>query len=147
MPNDNLKEVSFLIVDDDAISVRSMQRAVKKMKLINDVHVAGDGIEALEVLRGENGNEGLQPPFIIILDLNMPRMNGLEFLEELRNDPALASAIVFVLTTSDATPDVTAAYAKNIAGYVVKEEAYETFCKMLDMLDCYAKLVVLPETV
>ena len=120
---------------------------MKKLKLANDVHVAVDGIEALALLRGVDGKTAIEPPFIIILDLNMPRMNGLEFLDELRRDPALSSAIVFVLTTSDATPDVTAAYAKNIAGYVVKEEAYETFRKVLDMLDCYAKLVVLPETV
>ncbi len=69
---------------------------------------ARDGVEALEILRGENGRTKLCPPYVILLDLNMPRMNGLEFLAEIRRDPALRRAVVFVLSTSDDDEDMCA---------------------------------------
>ena len=140
----NYEEVHILIVDDDEISVRAIQRAIAKLKLANPVRVARDGLEALDVLRGRDGEEQLLPPFIVLLDINMPRMNGHEFLAELRDDPKLRRALVFVLTTSDAPEDVMAAYEKNIAGYIVKEDLYESFKKTLEVVDLFSKLVVFP---
>ncbi len=138
------EEVRFLIVDDDEVSVMSIQRAIKKQKLVNPQRVAKDGQEALEILREETSTDNVLPPYIIILDLNMPRMNGIEFLEVVRSDATLHRAVIFVLTTSEAPGDIASAYDKNIAGYIVKESASETFADALAMIESYSKLVVLP---
>ena len=142
--NRNYEEVHILIVDDDEVSVRAIQRAIGKMKLVNPVRVAKDGLQGLDILRGEAGEKQLLPPYVVLLDINMPRMNGHEFLAELRGDPKLRRALVFVLTTSDAPQDVMAAYEQNIAGYVVKDDLYESFKKTLQVVDLYSKLVVFP---
>lgn len=143
-PERSYKEVQFLIVDDDQVSVMSIERAIKKLRLVNPVRNAGDGLEALDILRGTNGKVKIEAPYVIILDLDMPRMNGIEFLEHVRDDPELKSAVIFVLTASDAPSDVTKAYEKNIAGYVVKENAYDTFRQTLSMIDTFSSVVVLP---
>jgi len=122
----------------------SIERAIKKLRLVNPVRNAGDGLEALDILRGTNGKVKIEAPYVIILDLDMPRMNGIEFLEHVRDDPELKSAVIFVLTASDAPSDVTKAYEKNIAGYVVKENAYDTFRQTLSMIDTFSSVVVLP---
>jgi len=138
------KEVQLLLVEDDEIDVMGIKRTLKKMRIANTVHVAEDGIVALEMLRGENGRPKLELPYIIMLDLNMPRMGGLELLEILREDPELRKAIVFVMTTSSDERDIFKAYEKNIAGYIVKENAEETFVKALDMIDHYWRLIEFP---
>lgn len=138
------KEVHILIVDDDDVSIMAIQRAISKMKLVNPVRAAKDGLQALEILRGDAGESKLLPPYVVLLDINMPRMNGHEFLAELRDDPDLRRALVFVLTTSDAHQDVMAAYEKNIAGYIVKDDIYESFKKTLEVVDLFSKLIVFP---
>lgn len=137
--------VKFLIVDDDTVSVMAIKRALKKLKIVNPVEVAKDGQEALAILRGSKRGTHLLPPYLVTLDLNMPRMNGFEFLDEVRADPLLQRAIIFVLSTSDAPTDVAAAYANNIAGYIVKDDLGDSFVKALDMIDSYAKVVELPK--
>ena len=94
--------VKFLIVDDDMVSVMAIKRPLKKLKIVNPVQVAKDGQQALEILRGEKNGAEFTPPFLVTLDLNMPRMNGFEFLEEIRKDYSLQRAVIFVLSTSDA---------------------------------------------
>lgn len=136
--------VTFLIVDDDQVSVMAIKRALKKLKIINPVLVARDGQEALDLLNGECAKETLLPPFLITLDLNMPRMDGFEFLEAVRMNPKLHHAIVFVLTTSDAPRDIDEAYSKNVAGYIVKDDLGESIMRALNMVDCYSKVVELP---
>lgn len=85
------KPVSILLVDDDDIDVMGIQRAFTKLKILNPITRARDGAEALELLR-----EGkLSKPYLILLDINMPRMNGLEMLDALRQDPQLSSSVVF----------------------------------------------------
>lgn len=137
--------VRFLIVDDDQVSVMAIKRALKKLKIVNSISVAKDGQHALNILRGECGKDQILPPYLITLDLNMPRMDGFEFLSEVREDPKLQQAIIFVLSTSDAPTDVDAAYAKNIAGYIVKNDLGNSFVKAIDMLDTYARIVELPK--
>jgi len=134
----------FLIVDDDMVSVMAMQRAMRKLKIVNETEVRHDGQQALEFLREEVERHGRLPPYIVTLDLNMPRMGGLEFLEAVRGDPALERVVVFVFTTSDMPADVQSAYSKNVAGYIVKENPSETFANALDMLNAYARIVELP---
>lgn len=137
-------EIRILLVEDDEVDVLAIQRALKKKRVVNTLTVARDGIEALEILRGENGHQGLCRPHIILLDLNMPRMNGLEFLDEIRSDPALRDSIVFVLTTSNSDEDRCQAYAKNIAGYILKSNVGDDFVDAISLLDVYWKLIELP---
>lgn len=135
---------NFLVVDDDIVSIMAVKRAVKKLGLGNPVREAANGLEALAILRGSGADPALAPPYVIILDLNMPRMSGHEFLEELRQDDRLASAIVFVLTTSSSPTDVDDAYKANVAGYIVKDGSPENFKEALSMIGMFSEVVMLP---
>lgn len=137
--------VTFMVVDDDDVAIMGMKRAIRKLDLANPIEIARNGEEALTLLRQTEG-AGVQRPYIVTLDLNMPRMGGLEFLEEVRKDPNLHDAIIFVVTTSDAPRDIAAAYSRNIAGYIVKDNAYETLKSALDLLRKYTGIVKLPDT-
>ena len=136
----NYNEVSILLVEDDDIDAMAVERGVRKLKLANPIHRVRNGLEALDKLR----NNTLQPPYIILLDLNMPIMGGLEFLQILREDAELKGSVVFVLTTSAADEDRVAAYNENIAGYIVKSDVKEGFHQVINMLDCYWRVVLLP---
>ncbi|MFV1443211.1 response regulator [Phaeobacter sp. JH20_36] len=138
----NKESVTFLIVDDDEVAVMAIKRALKKLRLVNPVEVVGDGQEALDLLRGVNA-AALERPYIILLDLNMPRMGGLEFLSEVREDKELANSVIFVLTTSDAPSDIAVAYEHKIAGYIVKENAYDAVKSAVEMLGAYVEIVSL----
>lgn len=138
--------VTLLLVDDDDVDIMSVRRALKDLDIGNPVVVAHDGLEALEHLRGENGREAIAPPYIIILDLNMPRMDGIEFLSELRADKALQHSIVFVLTTSCAQKDMVQAYAHNVAGFITKGASNDVVQEAVQMLDLYWRVVKLPES-
>lgn len=140
--SENKKEVTLLLVEDDDIDAMSITRAFKKMYIGNDIVRANDGLEALELLR----NGSVPAPYIILLDLQMPRMNGLEFLEAIRQDPNLAQSTVFVLTTSKSDEDISASYKKNIAGYFIKEQVGEGFLDIVNMLKGYWKIVHFPES-
>ena len=134
------KEVTLLLIEDDEVDAMSITRAFRKMSLGNPIVRASDGLEGLELLR----SGAVQTPYIILLDLQMPRLNGLEFLEEIRQDPELENSIVFVLTTSKSDEDVTASYRKNIAGYFVKDQVGEGFLDIVKMLKGYWKIVLFP---
>ncbi|AZV80375.1 response regulator [Parasedimentitalea marina] len=138
-----MNDIKILLVDDDDVDAEMVIRGFKKSRIGNDITVAEDGFQALSILR-ENGNDAFRKPFIVLLDLNMPRMNGFDFLEELRNDENLRDSIVFVLTTSKADVDRTRSYEKNIAGYIVKSEVGPSFTKAIDLLKCYWTTVTLP---
>lgn len=138
--------VTLLLVDDDDVDIMSVRRALRELDIDNPVVVAHDGLEALEHLRGENGRNAITPPYIIVLDLNMPRMDGIEFLAELRADEALRHSIVFVLTTSSAQKDRVQAYAHNIAGFITKGGSDDVVEKAVRMLDLYWRVVKLPES-
>lgn len=136
--------VNYLLVDDDDVDVMGMQRAFGQLKLSNALHVAGDGMDALEMLRGANGRAAIPKPHLVLLDLNMPRMNGIEFLETIRHDPELNQTVVFVLTTSNAPEDRFKAYQNNVAGYIVKSKTAHTFIEALEMLDKYCRIIEFP---
>lgn len=135
------KQATILLVEDDDVDAMSVKRAFKKLKIGNPIIRAKDGIVALDMLK-ENS---ISKPFLILLDLNMPRMGGLEFLAELRNDEYLKNSVVFVLTTSKDDEDKFAAYAKNIAGYVLKERLQHGFDELVKLLDHYWRIVELPD--
>ena len=136
--------VQILLVEDDEIDQMAVRRAFRRSQIDNDIVIAGDGLEALEILRGEHEEKTIDGPFIILLDLNMPRMGGLEFLEEVRKDDQLGRCVVFVLTTSDDEGDIAAAYGANVAGYIVKSRVGESFKDLVGVLDPFWKLVQLP---
>lgn len=142
LPKHRYKEVSLLIVDDDDIDAISLERALRKLRLLNTLFRARDGREALELLRSGQ----IPAPYIILLDLNMPRMNGLEFLEALRTDPLLTHAVVFVLTTSKSDEDLVAAYRKHVAGYVFKQHMDRDFMEVMGLIEHYWRIVELPVT-
>ncbi|MDA9556413.1 response regulator [Vibrio sp.] len=135
------QEVSILLIEDDDVDAMSIERSFRKKRISNPIIRAYDGIEALEFLNNEN----VERPIIILLDLQLPRMNGIEFLKRLRADEKLTDLVVFVLTTSKAEEDIVASYKQHIAGYFVKGETGAGFLSVVDMLDCYWKVVYLPK--
>lgn len=143
--NQPKRDVSLLMVEDDDLDATAITRAFKKLKLTNPLVRAKDGVEALEYLRGENGRTKIARPYIILLDLNMPRMDGIEFLAELRKDPTLSNSVIIVLTTSAADKDKVAAYDNHVAGYVIKSDLGSSFLEVIQLIDCYWKIVSLPE--
>ncbi|WOT03695.1 response regulator [Shewanella youngdeokensis] len=140
MTDMNYKHATILLVEDDDVDAMSIERAFRKLKIINPIIRAKDGIMGLELL--ENGT--VYRPFLILLDLNMPRMGGLEMLDELRNNPNLKNSVVFVLTTSKDDEDKFAAYNQNIAGYILKENLQNGFEELVTLLDHYWRIVELP---
>jgi len=136
----NHEQLTILMVEDDDVDAQGMRRSFQKRRIGNTIIRAHDGLEALELL--QSGKVAL--PYIILLDLQMPRMNGIEFLSKIREDEALKSSVVFVLTTSQAEEDIAAAFNKQIAGYFVKDDVGANFCEMLDMLEGYWRIAYLP---
>lgn len=137
--------VTILLVEDDEIDVEAIEMGFQELRIGNPVRKAKDGLEALDILRGTNGQDKITDPFIVLLDLNMPRMNGIEFLEVVRADDVLRTSIIFVLTTSDDDKDRLRAYEKNVAGYILKDNAGESFVEALKLLDHYWKIVEFPK--
>lgn len=135
--------VTLLVVDDDLIQRKAIRRALRQRELSNPVLTAEDGLEALAILRGE-GQDPIERPYLILLDLNMPRMDGIEFLTELRQDPLHRSAIVFVLTTSREEEDRARAYDLNVAGYIVRSGSGAGLQHVVDLLESYWRVVELP---
>jgi CheY-like chemotaxis protein len=131
----------ILLVEDDEVDVLNVRRSFDKNKITNPLYVAFNGIQALEMLR-----KGEVPRHrrIVLLDLNMPRMNGIEFLRELRNDRELRSIPVVVLTTSDAEKDKIEAFDLNVAGYLVKPVTFPGFAELMATLNKYWTLVDMP---
>lgn len=132
--------ITLLLVEDDEVDALSVVRGLRRQSIGNPVVRARDGVEALQMLRARE----VQRPFVILLDLQMPRMNGVEFLKALREDPELESSVVFVLTTSRDANDIAATYQHQAAGYFVKDEVGSSFLEVIDVLDGYWKIVHLP---
>jgi CheY-like chemotaxis protein len=133
--------LNILLVEDDQVDVMNVKRAFDKNKILNPLHVATDGLEALEMLRnGQVPNDRR----LVLLDLNMPRMNGIEFLRELRADPKLRPMPVVVLTTSNDERDRIEAYNLNVAGYLLKPVTFVNFVELMAALNKYWTLVELP---
>ena len=138
------KLLHILLVDDDEVDVMNVQRAFKKNNIINPLYVATNGLEALELLRGQDGPAIPGPRRLILLDLNMPKMNGLEFLRAIREDPALRPLTVVVLTTSDDERDRIEAYNLNVAGYILKPVTFTAFVEAMATLNKYWTINELP---
>jgi CheY-like chemotaxis protein len=133
--------LNILLVEDDEIDVMNVRRAFDKNHITNPLFVASNGLEGLEKLRSGEVPQGRR---IVLLDLNMPKMNGIEFLRELRNDPALAATPVVVLTTSNNDRDKIDAFNLNVAGYLVKPVTFAEFSDVMVTLNKYWTLVEMP---
>ncbi len=135
------RAVTLFLIEDDDIDAVGVARALKRRRIANPMVRARDGVEALELMRA-----GKVPrPYLILLDFNMPRMGGLEFIQTLRDEPGLSDSVVFVLTTSKSDEDMTAAYRSHIAGHIVKSEIGNSFYDLVQMLDAYWQIVELPK--
>jgi CheY-like chemotaxis protein len=140
------KAVNILLVEDDMVDVMNVKRAFKKNNINNPLFVAENGVEALEMLRGENGKQKITPPpKIILLDLNMPMMGGIELLKLIRADEKLKNISVFVMTTSNEDNDKVEAYKLNVAGYILKPLSMESFVNAVSTLHNYWMLCEYPD--
>lgn len=141
MQSVNDHALNILLVDDDEVDVMTVRRAFAKANIANQLYVATNGIEALELLR----RDGVPPSRrLVLLDLNMPRMNGIEFLREVRSDPSLQSLTVVVLTTSNEDRDRVEAYQLNVAGYLIKPVTFQSFADVMATLNKYWTLMEMP---
>jgi CheY-like chemotaxis protein len=138
------RTVNVLLVEDNIVDQEGILRAFRLHRIANPVHIAVDGAEALALLRGEDGRPKLPRPFLVLLDLNLPRMTGIEFLKSRRADPELRDAIVFVLTTSKRDEDRVASYDLNVAGYMVKGDVGAGFLRLVEMLEHFWRIVEFP---
>jgi CheY-like chemotaxis protein len=130
----------ILLVEDDRVDMMTFKRSLDDLGIKNEVVHKGNGEEAFEYLRGE-GNE---QPCVIFLDLNMPRMSGLEFLRERRKDNELQKIPVVVLTTSDNERDIVESFELGVAGYLVKPADYGKFVESIRTINLYWTLSRLP---
>jgi CheY-like chemotaxis protein len=133
--------VNVLMVEDDEIDVESLKRLFQKNGIKNPIYHASNGVEALEVMRGENNKDKVPKPYIVLLDINMPMMNGIELLKEVRNDDELKDSVIFVLTTSPREEDINTTYQLNVAGYFLKKDIKE----LINLLSLYWTINEFPE--
>lgn len=136
------KKISFLLVEDDEVDIMNVKRAFEKNKITNPLHIARDGVEALEILNKKPRMEDF--PNVVLLDLRMPKMDGIEFLKNIRADSELKKLIIIVLTTSDDDRDVVSAYDFNVAGYIVKPITFDKFMQAMATINLYWTLSKLP---
>ena len=133
--------INILLVEDDEVDIMTVKRAFAKANITNPLFVAHNGLEALDILRKED-----LPPKrrLILLDVNMPKMNGIEFLRELRKDPALQAISVVVLTTSNEERDRVEAFKLNVAGYLLKPVTFQQFAEVMSTINKYWALMEMP---
>ncbi|MEM6613922.1 MAG: response regulator [Cyanobacteria bacterium P01_C01_bin.72] len=138
--------INILLIEDDEVDVMNVKRAFKKYRITNPLFVAGNGIEGLKMLRSHKRKPPEVPENrrLILLDLNMPKMNGLEFLEELRQDENLKRTPVIVLTTSGEDKDRIEAYNFNVSGYILKPVTFANFAEVMVALNKYWTLCEMP---
>jgi CheY-like chemotaxis protein len=132
------RAVTILLVEDDEVDIKALKWAFAKLRIVNPVEVARDGVEAWEKLHE------MSRPYLIICDINMPRMNGIELLRKIRESRDLRDAIVFVLTTSNDEQDKIDAYDLNVAGYMLKSDMGTSFMRAIELVENYWKVVEFP---
>ena len=129
--------IEILLVEDNEPDVLLTLEAFEEASVPNRLHVARDGVEALQFLRREGPHKDAPRPDVILMDINMPRKNGLEVLDELKADPGLACIPVVMLTTSQAEDDVRSSYQRHASGYVVKPVGFENFLSAMKAFESF----------
>ena len=128
------KPIEILLVEDSPADVIITQEAFREARLLNEIHVVEDGVQAMEFMRRQGNYASAPRPDLILLDLNLPRKSGREVLAEIKNDPQLKSIPVVVLTTSSADEDILKAYDLHANCYVVKPVGFENFLKAVQSI-------------
>ena len=131
----------ILLAEDDKVDAMTVKRAFKDLKVSNPLVHTINGEEALQYLK----NNGHQKPSVILLDLNMPKMNGIEFLKVIKADDAFRSIPVIILTTSKEEQDKIESFKLSVAGYIIKSVDYKKFVDAIKVIDLYWTLSELPE--
>jgi CheY-like chemotaxis protein len=131
----------ILLVEDDKIDAMTVKRAMKDLKISNPLVHVYNGIEALDYLK----NSSNEKPCIILLDLNMPKMNGIELLKVLKSDASLKKIPVVVLTTSNAEKDKTESFNFSVAGYMLKPVDYKQFVDVIKDINLYWTISEIPD--
>jgi CheY-like chemotaxis protein len=135
---------SILLIDDDDVAAEAVVRGLRKHECLCPIVLAENGHVALQILRSQHAVRRIEKPYLAFLDLNMPRMNGFEFLHALRADNALRATLVFVLSTSGTDADRARAYEENIAGYMVKAKLGPQLKGLAHFLIEYGSIILLP---
>jgi two-component system response regulator len=139
------KLIEILLVEDSPADILITREAFEEAKLLNSLHVAEDGVQAMEFLRRQGRYASAPRPDLILLDLNLPRKNGREVLAEIKNDPDLKSIPVVILTTSGTDEDILKAYDLHANCYVVKPVGFESFLKAVQSIrNFWFSVVALP---
>ncbi len=136
--------ISIMLVEDDEVDVMNVKRAFKKNNLSNPLYIANNGYDAIQMLQ-DKSEDAMPKPRIILLDLNMPKMGGIEFLRIIRQDEKLKNISVFVMTTSNEESDKIDAYNLNVSGYILKPLSLERFILAVSTLKSYWTLCEYPE--
>ena len=136
------RQIEVLLVEDDPGDVMMTREAFQDYKLRNELHVVSDGAEAMAFLRQEGEYAGRPRPDLVLLDLNLPRMDGRQVLEAIKSDPELASIPVVVLTTSENEDDVLRSYSLHANAYVTKPVDFEQFIRVIRQIDDFFVSVV-----
>lgn len=131
---------TILLVEDDMVDVMTVKRAIRDVSIPNVLAVAGNGEEALEYLK----NSENEKPGLILLDLNMPRMNGIEFLSIIKQNEELKMIPVIVLTTSNQERDIVESFKLSVAGYMLKPVDYKEFINVMKNIDSYWSYSIMP---
>lgn len=136
------RQIEVLLVEDDPGDVLMTREAFADYKVKNQLHVVNDGVEAMDFLRGRGTHADAPRPDLVLLDLNLPRMDGREVLQEIKSDPELSSIPVVVLTTSEAEEDVLKSYTLHANAYVTKPVDFERFIHVVRQIDDFFVTVV-----
>jgi len=130
-----------LLVEDDSVDAMTVKRAFKDLKVLNPLVLTANGEEALQYLRSKSNKK----PCVTLLDLNMPKMNGIEFLKVVKADEVLKKIPVVVLTTSKEESDIVESFKLSVAGYIVKPVDYKKFVEAIRAIELYWTLSELPD--
>ena len=145
-PQSTPRPIHILMVEDDPADVRLTREALKNKKVHTTMNTVADGLEAMAYLRKEGSYADMPRPDLILLDLNMPRMDGREVLSELQKDPGLRSIPVIVLTTSEGEEDILSAYEMNANCYITKPVDWKQFIRVVELIeDFWLTVVKLPK--
>jgi CheY-like chemotaxis protein len=136
------RQIEILLVEDDPGDVLMTREAFEDHKVQNQLHVVNDGVEAMAFLRREGEHADAPRPDLVLLDLNLPRMDGREVLNAIKSDPDLASIPVVILTTSEAEEDVLRSYSLHANAYVTKPVDFDRFIKVVRQIDEFFVTVV-----
>lgn len=143
-PTTILTDCTVLLVDDDDVALEGVLRSFRKHGVPCRTLTAGDGAEALSILKGRHPHKRLETPVVVLLDINMPGMDGFQFLEAVRSDAQLKRTVVFILSTSARDQDRTRAYDDHVAGYMIKSAVGPQFSLLAEFIGKYAHSQKLP---